>query len=383
MASLQITITDAGRAEVINAANNGTAPITITQVGVGTGQYSPDPAATALQAELKRLDTISGTVVADDTISVTITDESNDAYTVNEFGLYTDNGTLFAVYSHATDSVVQKSTSGNLLMTVDVVLSTLDATNLTFGDTSFSNPPASETVKGVIELADEAEALAGIDNLRAMTPAKVFQAFQQFGWFDADAVDWPNPQLDDITGVRPGLYFAGIEQVDKPSSAYGLVFFYKYDETYWQVYLSGYVENPSTYLFHRKYYAVTGTWTEWLAEINSKNLENFFSGSSNSLNTNGYQFLPGGLIFQWGEKNITTTGTQVGGGYEGSDDVSWPITFPNKCLHAQASPVDVGGTVAEENAWLSGALNNGGARGYVSSRFANTTMTIRYFSIGR
>nr|WP_300309227.1 phage tail protein [Halomonas sp.] len=187
MASIQITITDAGRAEVINAANNGTAPVTIAQVGVGASLYAPDPAATTLQEEIKRLDTIAGTVVADDTISVTITDESNDTYTVNEFGLYTDSGTLFAVYSHPTDSVVQKSTSGNLLMTVDVVLSTLDATNLTFGDTSFSNPPASETVKGVVELADETEALEGLDDLRAMTSLKVFQAVN--GLFSSSNVD--------------------------------------------------------------------------------------------------------------------------------------------------------------------------------------------------
>jgi hypothetical protein len=131
--SIQITITDAGRAEIINAANTGTAPVTITQVGLGSGQYTPTAGQTALQTEIKRLSTIAGEIVADDTIHVTIKDESNDAYNVSEFGLFTDSGTLFAVYSQSSGPFVQKAAASTLLLAVDVILGTLDATNITPG----------------------------------------------------------------------------------------------------------------------------------------------------------------------------------------------------------------------------------------------------------
>ena len=36
-----ILITDAGLAEVVNAEQSGTAPVVITEVGYGTGQYTP------------------------------------------------------------------------------------------------------------------------------------------------------------------------------------------------------------------------------------------------------------------------------------------------------------------------------------------------------
>lgn len=169
--SIQITITNAGRAEIINAANIGTAPVTITHVGVGTGQYVPAATQTTLQAETKRLATIAGQVVADDTIHITIKDESNDAYNVSEFGLFTDSGTLFAVYSQNTGPFMQKAGPSTLLLSVDILLGTLDANNIAFGETGFSNPPASETVAGVVELATPAETATGTDTARAVTPA--------------------------------------------------------------------------------------------------------------------------------------------------------------------------------------------------------------------
>lgn len=169
--SIQITITNAGRAEIINAANTGTAPVTITHVGVGTGQYVPAATQTTLQAETKRLATIAGQVVADDTIHITIKDESNDAYNVSEFGLFTDSGTLFAVYSQNTGPFMQKAGPSTLLLSVDILLGTLDANNIAFGETGFSNPPASETVAGVVELATPAETATGTDAARAVTPA--------------------------------------------------------------------------------------------------------------------------------------------------------------------------------------------------------------------
>lgn len=169
--TIQITITDAGRAEIINAQNTGTAPVTITQVGLGSAKYAPSHTQTALHTEVKRLSTIAGEVVADDTIHVTVKDEGNDAYSVGEFGLYTASGTLFAVYSQTTDYIMQKLANSSLLLSVDVVLATLNATSLTFGNVSFTNPPATTEVMGVVELATAAEVQAGTDDERAVTPA--------------------------------------------------------------------------------------------------------------------------------------------------------------------------------------------------------------------
>lgn len=60
MAVINILITDAGLAEVINAEQNGTAPVVLTEVGLGTGQYTPSADQTALKSEFKRLSTIAG-----------------------------------------------------------------------------------------------------------------------------------------------------------------------------------------------------------------------------------------------------------------------------------------------------------------------------------
>ncbi|QEM80211.1 phage tail protein [Halomonas binhaiensis] len=150
--ALKITITDAGRAEITNAENTGTAPVTITHIALGDAGYPPDPAQVALHSEVKRVSSIAGEVVAANTISVTAKDESNDDYTVREFGLITEHGTLFAVYSQIAP-IIEKATPSTLLLTIDVVLADLDAASLSFGDVTFSNPPASKTVAGVVKLS--------------------------------------------------------------------------------------------------------------------------------------------------------------------------------------------------------------------------------------
>ena len=173
---LQIIITDAGRAEVINADNTGTGPVTIAEIGLGTGQYTPTTSQTAMAAETKRLNTIAGEVVASDTIHVTVKDEGNDAYTVNEIGLYTDSGTLFAVYSDPSAPIAQKAAASSLLLAVDIILGTLDANSLTFGDTSFALPPASETVAGVAMVATQSETDEGDVDTKMVTPKKLNEA---------------------------------------------------------------------------------------------------------------------------------------------------------------------------------------------------------------
>lgn len=170
--ALPITITDAGRAEIINAQNTGTGPVTITEIGFGTGQYTPTKTRTALQAQIKRVSSIAGQAVAADTIHVTALDESSAAYNVGEFGLFSDKGTLIAVYSQPAASgwIIQKAGASTLLLATDIILESLNATSITFGDVSFINPPATTTVQGVVELATPEETQAGTDGTRAVTP---------------------------------------------------------------------------------------------------------------------------------------------------------------------------------------------------------------------
>lgn len=173
MSDLVITITDAGREEVINAVNTGTAPVLIASIGVGSGKYTPSPTQTALKTPIKTLTTFGGAAVSPDVIHVSIQDKSTDAYQMNEFGLFTDKGTLFAVYSHVDSVILEKTAKSILLLSTDVALKTLDATDITFGDTEFVNPPATETVKGVVELATDVETQTGTDKERVITPSSL------------------------------------------------------------------------------------------------------------------------------------------------------------------------------------------------------------------
>jgi hypothetical protein len=53
-----------------------------------------------------------------------------------------------------------------------------------------------------------------------------------------------------------------------------------------------------------------------------------FTGSNQSLGTNGYQKLPGGLIMQWGSVYIGNLSDNA------SATFSYPITFPSTVIHA-------------------------------------------------
>lgn len=103
-----VVITSAGIAALVNAENNGTLPVKITKFGLGTGNYTPSADQTALQSKFKEITALSGGDVGDNTIHVTMSDTSSDAYTVNEVGVYLEDGTLFAVSSQPTGAILQK-----------------------------------------------------------------------------------------------------------------------------------------------------------------------------------------------------------------------------------------------------------------------------------
>jgi hypothetical protein len=202
-APLEITVTNAGRAAIVNAQNTGTAPVTITQIGLSSTAVAPLPTATVLAGEFKRIASLAGEVVADDTIHITMTDESADAYTLRSLGLYLADGTLFAIYGQA-GAVIEKTAQAIGAMSIDVIFANIAAAAITFGNANFTNPPATTERQGVVELSTLAEAQAGIDALRALTPAVAKAAI--LGWLLAQDGSGSGLDADMLDGQDSGYY---------------------------------------------------------------------------------------------------------------------------------------------------------------------------------
>ncbi|HGX9197236.1 TPA: tail fiber protein, partial [Escherichia coli] len=175
MSKLLFTMTDAGRQELVNANKTGTNKVEIVSVGLGSRYYVTSTTQTKITDEIKRLTTIGGKVVSPDTIHVTAKDDSKDEYVVHTIGLYTNKGTLFAVYSQE-QVIINKASSTIALISSDIAIKNLDTENITFGDVEFINPPATETVVGVARFANEQEIEAGTDDSLAVSAKRLKQA---------------------------------------------------------------------------------------------------------------------------------------------------------------------------------------------------------------
>lgn len=167
--SIELVITNAGRAALVAAENDGTNAVRIAQVGVSGTPIVASPATAALPGEVKRIGTIAGDAVAADTMHVVVRDESTDVFTVRSIALYLNDGTLFASYGQP-GIIAEKSAQAMLLLAIDVQFADVDAANITFGDANFLNPPATTDTAGVIKLASDAEAIAMVNALKALTP---------------------------------------------------------------------------------------------------------------------------------------------------------------------------------------------------------------------
>lgn len=160
MTALAITLTLDGIAAAINAANTGTGPLVISQIALLSGPTT----------EIKRITTLGGEAIADNIIHVTITDETADTYTLTGLRLITDGGIIFATY-HQASPILEKGAEQLVLLSADILLTSVPPGSVTIGGTGFQYPPATTARQGVIEIATDAEAQTGTDTTRALTPA--------------------------------------------------------------------------------------------------------------------------------------------------------------------------------------------------------------------
>lgn len=176
---LDLVITHAGRAALIDAGGGGTAAVVIAEVGLTNGVFVAAPTLTALPGEFKRIDTIAGQAADADTLHLMVRDSSADTYTARGFALYLDDGTLFAVYGQA-DPFLGKYSASHFLTAIDLKFAAGEAALIAFGDANFLNPPATEAEKGVAYLASIAEALAGAVADKIITPAALAAVLENY-----------------------------------------------------------------------------------------------------------------------------------------------------------------------------------------------------------
>lgn len=162
-------ITTAGLDALVNAQAGNTETIRIASVGLTANAFTMAPTITSVPGEIKRISAISGQPVSETVIHMTAQDHSEDIYELRGLGLYLADGTLFAVYSQPTP-LFRKVSIAFFLLVLDVGFSNGVVGNISFGNTNFLMPPATETVKGVAELATADEAGAGTDAERIITP---------------------------------------------------------------------------------------------------------------------------------------------------------------------------------------------------------------------
>lgn len=169
MSALPIVITTAGLQALINAQNTGVSNVVIAALGVSPNHVTITAATTAIPGELKRLGGVAGMVTAEDTIYVSAADQTQDTYTVRTVALYLTDGTLFAAYSQVAP-LVEKAGPSQAVLEASIKLTAPLAEVVQFEGGGWVNPPASETVAGVLRLATVDEAIAGVSHSKAVTP---------------------------------------------------------------------------------------------------------------------------------------------------------------------------------------------------------------------
>jgi len=175
MTALPLIITTAGLARFTAAQIDDDIDLGITSVGLTDQTFVAAPTLTALPGQFRSVETVSGEAVGDNIVHMIVRDPAPLSYAVRGFGLFLQDGTLFAVYGQA-EPLFEKAAAATMLLAVDMAFPTGDVSSITFGDTNFLNPPATTTRAGVVELATPAEAVAGEDEQRAVTPAALREA---------------------------------------------------------------------------------------------------------------------------------------------------------------------------------------------------------------
>ncbi|MFC0206429.1 gp53-like domain-containing protein [Novosphingobium soli] len=175
MATLVLKLTDAGLAAV--QAASGSDPTVIESLGLTATPFDYAPTLTALPGEFKRVEVASGVASAANVTHLTAYDTSADVWTATGFGLFLDDGTLFAVHT-GVEPIMSKVGLAFALLAFDIAFEADFASNIAYGNAVFAYPAATENTPGIAEIATQVEVDAGDDDRRFVTPKKLWARLQ-------------------------------------------------------------------------------------------------------------------------------------------------------------------------------------------------------------
>ncbi|MCW6036826.1 phage tail protein [Spirulina subsalsa FACHB-351] len=316
MAQFYTLLTQTGQAKMANAIALGQL-IEITHLAVGDGGGSmptPDSNRTTLVNEVRRAQ-INRVAVDEENPSWLIVEQvlppDVGGWTIREVGIFDADGDLIgygnypATYKPTLDEgsgrtqtirmVLEVSHTSNITLRVDpsVVLATRKyADDAIAGHAGSRNHPAgTTTAQGMLQLATSEEARGGTRTDRAVHPAGLKSHVDQraAGQQQVDAGE------EDNIFVTP----KALKQWNKPATED----------------ISGLVKLATALAAQQM--------EDEEAVLTPKTLAEAFKGGNQSVGGgSGYYRLPGGLVLQWG---------LIGSGSSGT--TSFPIEFPNECLH--------------------------------------------------
>lgn len=369
MSAIQLIITDAGLAAIASAGTLG--PVTIAQVGIGSGSWSSPPptSTTALLSPVKLLTPAGSSTPSPGRIHITTTDYTADAYTVREIGLYDSHGVLFAIGGGTSEFLV-KTADAISMLAVDVDISNAPVGTVVIGDASFEYPPASESTPGVAAIATTAEVNAGTDDTKIVTPLKLANLTTVYVRIAGSTMTGPLILSGDPTAalgavtkqyadtklpLAGGTMTGDITLPGSPTSALKAI--------------------PKQYVDNNFLPLTGGTISGNLTVTGD-----LFVGTSLKA-TNGYTRLPNGLILQW------ATGTGTSSAAPQTQTISFPIAFPNACLNVSASirttATTIGGSgAAQPSPPLINAISTTSVSVIYPQPSSSYTLTPTIFAIG-
>jgi|TARA_R100000049_G_C1954122_1_gene105240 hypothetical protein len=332
---IDLIITNAGLDALVDAQNGNTDAIKVIEVGLTEAAFDPAPTLTALPGEFKRLASFAGQSTGPNTIHMTALDAGATTYDLRGIGLFLEDGTLFASFAQAAP-IFSKVAIASFLLAFDVRFSGDVGEDITFGDATFLYPPASETVKGVAEIATQEETDAVDDDERIVTPLKLGVFVNSIASALQAAIDALTGRTITGTGLATGGGSLAANRTINVAAASGA---------------EAMAEDLATK-------AITPA---------------SLAGFARQVGQSGYATIPGtgGMIIQHGRFTAAANGPT---------SVTWPIAFPTACYAAVCNGGKSDAAIQDNYVtFLAESISATGATAYNNQ----TTYSASFIAIGR